>query len=104
MLHLNARIDLDEIEVALGVHQELDGSGIGVADGLEGDLEGLGDVFAQIGSHGDRGRFLDQLLMAPLDGTFALAQHFHAAVGVGENLKFDMARVLDQLLHVHVAV
>ena len=32
MLHLDARVHLDEVEVAVLVHQELDGAGVGVAD------------------------------------------------------------------------
>src|SRR6185312_35666 len=51
-----------------------------------------------------RRRLLDQLLMSALYGTFALAQNFYAAMVVGQNLEFDMARILDQLLHVHIAV
>ncbi len=35
MLDLDARIDLDEIELAgIGVHQELDGTGMGVIGGV----------------------------------------------------------------------
>ena len=33
----------------------------------------------------------------------ALAQNFDVAMVVGEYLEFDMARILDQLLHVQVA-
>ena len=35
MLHLNARVDFDEVQVAVGVHQEFDGARIGVANGFE---------------------------------------------------------------------
>ena len=56
------------------------------------------------GVHRRGRRFLDQLLVTALDGAFALAQNFHVAMVVGENLKLDVARILDQLLHVHIAV
>ena len=35
MLHLDARVHLDEVEVALLIHQEFDGAGVGVADGAD---------------------------------------------------------------------
>ena len=40
--------------------------------------------------------------MPPLDGTIALAQNLDVAVLVGQHLKLDVPRRLDQLLHVHV--
>jgi hypothetical protein len=42
--------------------------------------------------HGRRRRFLQQLLMAPLDAALALAQNLHVAVLVGQNLELDVAR------------
>ena len=39
MLHLNARVHLDEIEIAFFVHQEFDGAGIGVADVAHGVMQ-----------------------------------------------------------------
>ena len=49
-------------------------------------------------------RDLDQLLVAPLDGAFALAQVTHAARAVADDLDLDMARARDQLLDEKVAV
>ena len=49
MLHLNARIHLDEIKVPILIHQELDGSSIDVADIGEGLAQDLSDLLAQIG-------------------------------------------------------
>ncbi len=51
-----------------------------------------------------RWRFLQQLLVAALDGALALAERDDVAVLVGEDLELDVARALDELLHVHVAV
>ena len=36
MLHLDARVHLDEIKIAILVHQELDGARVGVADVAHG--------------------------------------------------------------------
>src|SRR5204862_1062862 len=49
-----------------------------------------------------RRRLLDQLLMAPLDRAFALAEVDDDAVVIAENLELDMARRLDVLLDVDV--
>ena len=40
--------------------------------------------------------------MAALDGAFALAQNLDVAVLVGQHLELDVARRLDELLHVDV--
>ena len=44
------------------------------------------------------------LLMAALDGAFALAQVDHVAVAIAEQLDFDVARALDQLLDVDFGI
>ena len=49
-------------------------------------------------------RDLDELLIAPLDGAFALPQMAHAAGAVADDLHLDMARARHQLLDVNVAV
>ena len=41
MLHLNARVDFDEVEIAVLVHQELDRARVGVADARGGPLRSL---------------------------------------------------------------
>src|SRR5690606_38934882 len=45
-----------------------------------------------------RGRLLDDLLVAALDGAFALAEIEHLAVPVAEHLYFDMTRLVDEFL------
>ena len=42
--------------------------------------------------------------MAALDGALALKERGHVAVLVGQHLELDVARVLDELLHVELAV
>src|SRR5439155_18000304 len=54
--------------------------------------------------HGDRRRLLDELLMAPLDATLALAERDDAAAVVGQNLDLDVPGPLEILLDVHAAV
>ncbi len=51
-----------------------------------------------------RGRFLEQLLVAALDGAIALADMDDLAVAVGQDLEFDVVRILDQLFEIERAV
>ena len=61
---------------------------------------------AHLGMQRDQRRraLLHHLLMAALDGALALAQVDHVAVAVAEDLDFDVARALDQLLDVDFGV
>jgi hypothetical protein len=45
-----------------------------------------------------RGRLLDQLLVAALQGAVPGADHDHVAVGVGEHLRLDVARLVEVTL------
>ena len=104
MLHLQARVHFQEIELVVFIHQELDRPGVDVLDGL-GGLDGhLAHSFTQIIVNERRGRFLDQFLVTALDRTFALVQVDDVAVCVGDDLDFDMARPLDQFLQINVPV
>src|SRR6476619_7654780 len=104
MLDLEARVHLQEIEVAVLVDDELDGTGRIVTHGL-GERHGLG-------SHGGTGlvvnkrarRLLHDLLIAALNGTFALAEMDNAAVLVAEHLDLDVARLLNIFLDEHTVV
>ena len=69
MLHLNARIHLDELQSAVLVHQKLDRSRIGVADLRQRLAQNRPDLIAQLGRDLRRRRFLQQFLMPPLDRT-----------------------------------
>ncbi len=62
------------------------------------------NALAQLRRDLHRGRFFHQLLMAALDAALALAQAHHVAVLVGQYLELDVARALDELLHVEIAV
>ena len=51
-----------------------------------------------------RRRFLDDLLVAALHRAVALAEVDRVALAVGEHLDLDVARVLEELLHVDQVV
>ena len=86
------------------VHQELDGARVLVADVGEAAAQSLADLFAHLRCDLQRGRFFDQLLMAALDGALALEERGDIAVLIGQHLELDVARLLDELLHVELAV
>ena len=86
------------------VHEELDGPGVDVADPAHRRLQQIAHLGAQFRGHLHRWRFLNQLLMPPLNAAFALAQAHHVAEGVGQHLELDVPRALDVFFHVECAV
>ena len=103
MLDLEARVDLEEVEVARRVHQELEGSGVRVLHRAGGVDDGAAQLAAQLLGERRRRRLFDELLVPPLDRALALAEVHHVAVMVAEHLDLDVARRLDVLLDVDVA-
>ena len=104
MLDLQARVHLQEEERAVLAGDELHRAGAVVAHGL-GQRDGLlAHGLARLLVEQRRGRLLDHLLVAALDGAFALAQVDHVPVLVAQHLDLDVARVDDELLDEHAIV
>ena len=104
MLDLQPRVHLQEIEGAVLAGDELDRAGAVVADGL-GQRHGLlAHGLAGLGIEQRGRRLLDHLLVATLDGAFALAQVDDMPVLVAQHLDLDVPGVLDELLHEHAIV
>ena len=105
MLHLNARIDLDEVPLAgVGVDQELDRAGVVVAGGAGQRDGGIGKGGASAGIEGDGGGDLDHLLMAALHRAIALVEMQDVAVVVAQDLHLDVAGAADVALQEDGAV
>jgi len=104
VLDLNAGVHLDEVKLAVLVHQKFDRPGVLVADLFEAAADGLTKALAHLGRDLEAGRLFDELLMAALNGALALEEGTDAAVLVGQHLKLDVAGVLDELFHVEFAV
>lgn len=100
VLNLHTGVDLEEGDGAVLRDYVLHGSSAGVthlgADGA-GALVDAGALF--VAKCWGRG-FFDELLEAALRGTIAGAKHGDVAVGIGEDLRLDVARVGQELLHV----
>src|SRR5690606_5985954 len=92
VLDLNARLDLDEIELAgVRILQELDGAGIEIVDRAT-DLERfVTERLALLVGEEGRWRALDDLLVASLHRAVALEQMHERAVRIAEELHLNVA-------------
>ena len=116
VLHLQAGVGLDErkclrcasarVGVARvgGVDEELEGSGVAVADARREAHRAVDDGVAHGVVEAGRRGHLDDLLEVPLHAALALAEVGDGAVGVAEDLHLDVARAAHELLDVQVAV
>ena len=105
MLDLDARVDLDEIDfLPRDIVQEFCGSGVAIIDARrERDRCLLQFGAKPVGQRRRRG-FLDQLLVAALDRTVALAEMHDIALAVAHHLHLDVARFGDEHFHEQGAV
>jgi hypothetical protein len=102
VLHLQARVGLDEDEGQAGgggIDQELEGAQALVAHRAR-HRSAASTSRWRSASAGRAGRDLHQLLEAPLQRAFALAQR-HRVVPVAQHLHLDVARAFHQALDVH---
>ena len=83
MLDLQARVHLDEVELAVLV-EELDRAGAAVLDLAHGLGDRLADLLARSSVERGRGGFLQDLLVAPLQRAVALAEVDGVALAVAE--------------------
>ena len=98
VLDLQAGVDLEEADQAVLADQVLDGAGAVVAGLLADPLGGLVDLLAlRVGQERRRG-LLDQLLEAALQRAVAGACDDDVAVHVGDDLGFDVARLVQVAL------
>ena len=104
MLHLQARIHFEEVEIAILVDDELDRARAVVIHSLGQHDRLFAHRFARLGIQERRWRFFNHLLVAALDGAFALVQVDDVAVLVAHHLDFDVARLGDEFLHEQAVV
>ena len=101
MLDLEAGVHLEEEEfvaAAALIEHELDRSRPDVADGFRGRHRRRAQRARSSSPTAIDGALLQDLLVAPLDRAFALAEADGGAVGVGEELDLDVARPLEVAL------
>ena len=104
MLDLQARVDFEEIEIEMSVDEKFDRAGVDVTSCARDTNRGVAHFFAQLGRD-DWGRgFFDDLLVAALHGAFAFSKRDDAAVGVGEDLDFDVAGIFQIFFEIETRV
>ncbi len=101
MLDLNAWVHFDEVEFpGIGIHQIFDGAGADIVRGF-GDAQRIrGQFGALFGREVRCRRALNDLLVAALDRAVAFEKVHDIAVGVAENLAFDVTRALNELFEI----
>ena len=90
VLDLDTGVHLDEVGVALQVHQEFAGTGIAVANVAAQCQSAVEDLLTGCLGNGECGRILDDLLVTALDGAVTVIQVDHVAVVIGQHLNFHV--------------
>ena len=105
MLHLDARVDLDEVEApGVEIVQELHRARVEVV-GRAGDGERVaGELVPLRGREAGGRRALHDLLVAPLHRAVALEEVDGPAVGVRQDLDLQVAGAADEALQVDVVL
>ena len=86
------------------VNQKLERAEIVVMRGGRQLSGGVNNARTQAVAQRGAGRDLDELLVAPLDGAFALPQMADGAMTVADDLHLDVARLADQALDIDAVV
>ena len=94
MLDLDARVHLDEIELAVLV-EEFDGADAEIFELAHRLGDRLADLVARAGVERRRGAFLPDLLVPALQRAVALAEMDGVALAVAQHLDLDVARLLE---------
>ena len=93
MLDLQARIHFKEVEVFIAIDDKFHRAGGAIIHRFGQRDRLLAHRLSGLGIKKRARRFFNDLLVTPLNGTFALAQINHIAVLIAENLNLNMARL-----------
>ena len=100
MLDLDPAVDLDEVEGARRVDEELERADVLVAGGDDGPQGALREIGPGGVGQGRRGRLLEDLLVPALDRAVALAHVDAVPVAVDRDLDLDVPVLVEPLLEV----
>ena len=105
VLHLQPRVDLEEgVAAPLLVDEELAGGRAVVGERADQRGRGAEDLALERLREAERGRLLDQLLVAALERAVAVAEVDHAAVLIGQHLNLHVAGAAHEALDEEAAV
>ena len=99
MLHLQTRIDFQEVHFALFGHHEFAGAKPLVIDGFEQSARVGFQLVSHLGGKERCRRLFDKLLIAALHGAVARGIHGEVAVRVAAALRFDVTSFVDESFH-----
>jgi hypothetical protein len=100
VLDLKPRVHFKEVKISISINEKLYSARVEIP-GAAGDADGgFAHTTAQIFVGDGRGTFFDDLLMAALKRTLALAQINYLTVTVAHQLNLDVARMLDVFLDI----
>src|SRR5439155_16050947 len=97
VLHLDARVDFDEVELArVDIEEKLDRPRVDVPRLARQPQRRVADLLPDLPRQIDAGRDLDDLLMPPLNRAVALPQVHDVPVRVPEDLRLDVLGLADE--------
>src|SRR6266702_2658200 len=88
----------------ISIDEELDRARIFVSDRFGQFHGGVSHFPAKPRRHQGRWAFFDHFLVTPLNGTIAFAEMNDVSVAIGDNLKFDVMRIDDELLDINLII
>jgi hypothetical protein len=99
MLNLNARIDFNKVEFSsIRILQKLDRSGVLIVCSFTDTHTQIAQRLTLDIRHKNRGRALNNLLIATLYSAVTLPQMNQSSVPIAKQLHLDVARSADELL------
>ena len=104
MLHLHARVHLNENVIAALIHEKLNGTRALIVDLFAEIHRILANALTLLVGDVLRGRDLHNFLVTALHGTIALKQVHHVAVRICQNLHLNVLRIDHRALNVHIRV
>ncbi len=103
MLHLDARVHLDEVELVILI-EKLQSPGTAIAHRLAGFHTAISHDAPLARGDSGSGSFFDHFLVAALHRAVSLSQVNHIALAVRQHLEFDVPRAFEKFLHVDLVV
>lgn len=104
VFYLDTGVHFDEVEVAMFIDEEFDGAGIFVFASFSDFDGGFAHFFSKFWGEVGGGGFFDEFLVAALNGAIAFCAVDDVAVGICEDLKFDMAWFFYKFFEVEGAI
>src|SRR4051812_39905725 len=104
MFDLKPCVHFEKVKLSAAIQYELHGPGIDILCRSRRGNRSLSHTRPEFGSQRRRRCLLDDLLISPLDGAFALEHMDDVAMRIPENLNFNVAWIPNVLLNEYLAI